>query len=272
MRRRGSWRALVPTPVASGVLVLLVGLAPAVVGCRSSTDPGVGLAPTTGAPTATGPAAAALWLSFDEPTTGYDGSTAYADARGGPLAGRVVTGSRGGVRRVAGPPGRGSALAFPPRCAASTGCPRAMVEVPPSPLLDAGTGALRFGATVRLAPGQTTAGSNIVQKGRYGTAGGQWKLQVDSDEGFPSCMVRTAEEVLTVRSRVSVSDASWHRVSCRRDADGLVIEVDGTADRRAGGAGSVDNDEPVRIGSPGVGDDDDQFHGSIDDVFVRVGG
>jgi hypothetical protein len=26
----------------------------------------------------------------------------------------------------------------------------------------------------------------------------------------------------------------------------------------------------VRVGSPGVGDDDDHFHGRVDDVFLRI--
>ena len=41
-------------------------------------------------------------------------------------------------------------------------------------------------------------------------------------------------------------------------------------DREAGRTGSVTNDWPVRIGGPGVGEGDDQFHGRIDDVYLRI--
>lgn len=145
-----------------------------------------------------------------------------------------------------------------------------MVEVLPDPALDPGEADFEFGATVWLAPDQTTSGSNILQKGRFGTDGGLWKLQIDSDEGEPSCVVRSGAELVSVRSSVSVSDSAWHRVVCRRDANGLSIRVDDTVDREEGATGPVSSQWPVRLGSPGVGDLDDQFHGRLDDVFLRI--
>ena len=211
-----------------------------------------------------------LWLSFDDARLGHDGSPTYPDTLGGPFTGRVVTASGGVVESVPGAPGRGSAVAFPPRCTARTGCPRAMVEVAPDPALDPGEAPFAYGASVLLDPDQTAAGSNIVQKGRFGTTGGQWKLQVDGDAGHPSCVVRSASDVLTVRSRVSIADGEWHRVVCRREPAGLSIDVDESVDRVAGRSGSVSNTWPIRIGTPGVGDQDDQFHGRVDDVFLDL--
>jgi hypothetical protein len=211
-----------------------------------------------------------LWLSFEGETVGADGSTVYPDALGGRFAGRVVTANDGSVERVPGAEGRGDAVAFPEKCAAPVGCPRAMVEVPADPALNPGASDFEYGAAVWLSPDQTTTGSNIVQKGRFGTAGGQWKLQVDNVAGEPSCVVRSGADELLVRSSVSISDSAWHFVSCRRDSEGLSIHVDDTVDRAAGRTGSVDSEWPVRVGSPGVGDQDDQFHGRVDDVFLRV--
>ena len=122
-----------------------------------------------------------------------------------------------------------------------------------------------------LSADQTTVGSNIVQKGRFGTTGGQWKLQVDGVDGNPSCVVRSGTDVLTVRSSVTIADSEWHLVVCRRDSLGLSIEVDGSVDRVPGASGSVSNSQPINVGSPGVGDRDDQFHGRIDDVFLEIG-
>lgn len=211
-----------------------------------------------------------LWLSFEDKDLTYDGGTTYPDALGGPFAALVVTANAGTVEAVAGVGGRGDAVEFPAACEASTGCPRAMLEVPPDPALDPGTRDFEYGAAVWLAPDQTAKGSNIVQRGRFDTGGGQWKLQVDGLDGRPSCVVRSGEDPVTVRSTVSVADSQWHRVVCRRDASGIEIDVDGTVVRQAGATGSVDSEWPIRVGSPGVGDLDDQFHGRIDDVFVRI--
>jgi hypothetical protein len=211
-----------------------------------------------------------LWLDFEDDAVGYDGATEFPDALSGRFAGRVVTANGGTVEMVPGADGAGGAVAFPAKCATPRGCARAMVEILPDEALNPGDRDFEYGARVWLAPEATTTGSNIVQKGRFATDGGLWKLQVDSDEGEPSCVVRSGTDLFTVRSSVSIADSAWHFVTCRRDAEGLTIRVDDTVDRVEGQTGSVDNEWPVRVGSPGVDDDDDQFHGRIDDVFLRI--
>jgi hypothetical protein len=74
-----------------------------------------------------------------------------------------------------------------------------------------------------------------------------------------------------VTSSVSVADDAWHRVVCHRDADGVSIAVDGEVVRESGPTGLIASPEPIRVGSPGVDDGDDQFSGSIDDVFLELG-
>jgi hypothetical protein len=239
-------------------------------GCNQDDGP----LPGPGQASATGPdlGQADLWLSFDDGTV--DGATEFSDASGGLSVGILVAASGGGVEVVDGPEGRGDAIAFPAKCDETSGCPRAMVEVALAPELDPGDRDFEFGASVWLERGQTTTGSNIVQKGRFGTDGGQWKLQVDNAQGEPSCVVRAAEpgaEPLVVRSEVSIADSAWHRVVCRRDSGGVSIEVDGELVREAGATGSVANDSPLRVGAPGVGEEDDQFHGRVDDVYLIVG-
>jgi hypothetical protein len=268
-RRPDLRRRRVVSRMALGAVLLIV----LTDGCSESPAPArKERPPTTAATDATRAdlSDADLWLSFEEDAVAYDGSTEYPDALGGPLAGRVVTANDGTVERAPGADGSVASVAFPARCTASEGCPRAMVEVPPDPALDPGESDFAYGASVWLALDQTTTGSNILQKGRFGTDGGQWKLQVDSDAGEPSCVVRAGDVVLLVRSRVSIADSAWHRVVCSRDERGVSIRVDDTMDRRAGRTGSVANPSPVRVGSPGVGDHDDQFHGRIDDVFLRI--
>lgn len=245
-------------------------LACAATGCADDGGTGNPTGPTS-APAAPDLSDATLWLSFEDEDLTFEGDPQYPDALGKPYAGVVVTANDGAVDVVAGAGGTGDGIGFPERCDEPVGCPRAMVEVAPDPALDPGAGDFEFGAAVWLAPDQTTKGSNIVQRGRFDSRGGLWKLQVDSVEGRPSCVVRSeGEDPLIVRSSVRVSDSSWHRVSCRRDASGIEIEVDGDAERATGPTGSVDSELPLRIGSPGVGDQDDQFHGRVDDVFLRI--
>jgi hypothetical protein len=216
-------------------------------------------------------AGAVLWLSFDEASTTDDGTTQYADAHGAPYTGLVVQARGGEVRQVPGTEGRGSALQFPAPCDDPTGCPRALVEVAHAETLDPGAEAFSFGASVQLSASETTDGSNVVQQGRFASPGGQWKLQVDGEEGRPSCLVRGSDGAVVVESTVAVADDAWHRVVCHRDAEGVSIAVDGTVDRAAGETGPLASGEPVRIGSPGVAEDDDQFSGRIDDVFLHLG-
>lgn len=259
---RSRWRD------AAASIAVLVALAGAAGGCagRGSTQHDQEGA----AEPAPDPSEADLWLSFEEHTVDPDGASAYADALGRPYAGRVVTARQGSVQRAPGADGSGGSVAFPGECTAPDGCPRAMVEVASVPALDPGADDFEYGATVWLEPDQTTTGSNILQQGRFATDGGQWKLQVDTEAGEPSCVVRSGADAVVVRSRVSIADAAWHHVWCRRDGSGVSIWVDGVEDRAEGRTGSVSNAWPIRIGSPGVGEHDDQFHGRIDDAFLLI--
>jgi hypothetical protein len=263
-RRAGSTSARLRAVAALVVVLVATG------GCGPDAEEDGSGSPTGSA----GPdlSRADLWLSFDDDVAS-DGTPGFEDDAGGLFVGRVVSVNDGEVEEVAGADGTGAAISFPPTCGAATGCPRAMVEVMADASLDPGSSDFEYGAAVWLAPDQTTSGSNIVQKGRFGTDGGQWKLQVDNDEGQPSCVVRgdrPGAEPLVVRSSVTIADSQWHRVVCRRAGDDLTIEVDGAVDREEGETGSVVSEWPVRVGAPGVGDEDDQFHGRIDDVYLLV--
>lgn len=250
-----------------GMLALLLV---AVSGCQDEGGGGPDSPPPSTAPDLS---EADLWLSFDGDEVGPDGAPEFPDAAGGSWRATVVSANGGEVELVSGD-GSAGAVEFPPLCDAEVACPRAMVELAAAPQLDPGDRDFEFGATVWLAPEQTTRGSNVVQSGRFGSDGGQWKLQVDSDEGHPSCVVRGADpaaEPVVAVSEISISDSAWHRVVCRRDADGVTIEVDGTPVEEPGVTGSVTNEAPIRIGAPGVNDGDDQFHGRVDDVYLMIG-
>jgi hypothetical protein len=170
--------------------------------------------------------------------------------------------------------GTGEALAFPDKCTGKSPCPHAVLQSPNSADLNPGIRPLAYGATVRLAKGQTSKGQNVVQKG-YSATSSQYKLQVDGVPGRPSCVL-VDEKTLAiklVRSAVTVADGVWHTVECARAAEAFVILVDGVirGTLRVPATLSVTNTSPLSIGGKGTSKDNDQFQGAVDDVWVRIG-
>lgn len=165
------------------------------------------------------------------------------------------------------------ALQFPAPCDGA-GCPKGLIEVASAPDLNPGAAPFSFGASVLLTKAQLTTGSNIVQKGLFDTLGGQWKLQVDNLAGRPSCIVQgmfNGQRVLAnVEASVSIT-GSWHSITCRKTDTYVAIEVDGVERGRASvQVGTVSNDAPVRIGAKNLKDGNDQFHGTLDNVFFDL--
>lgn len=217
--------------------------------------------------------ASELWLTFDERSLAPSGALRFFDSRGR-WVGDVEAANGGAIKLAPGPPARGQAVVMPEVCETGAPCPRALISIPDAAPLNPIGADFSYGASVMLPPDQTAKGSNVLQKGRFGSAGGQWKLQVDTLDGLPSCVVQGSLDgertLVTVRSTTSVADGEWHVVRCAKTASGLAIEVDGEVTREAGDIGTVSNDRPVLVGSAGVAEDDDQFHGHIDDVFLSV--
>jgi hypothetical protein len=164
----------------------------------------------------------------------------------------------------------GRAVTFPPRCDGS-GCPRLVLQTAGTADLNPGSGPIRFGARVLLAGDQTDDGENILQKG-YSTAGGQYKLQVDKTAGKPSCSMASDGDptIHLVKSSVGVADGQWHTLECRRAGAGLSILVDGavTGTITIPAGLTVNNTAPLVLGGKGLSDNNDQYHGSLDDAWI----
>jgi hypothetical protein len=124
---------------------------------------------------------------------------------------------------------------------------------------------------VLLSPAETSSGENILQKG-YSTGGGQYKLQVDGISGKPSCGFGDGT-VFLARSHVSVADGNWHSLECRRTGPTLSILVDDVlqASVPVPATLAVDTASPLTVGGKGAGASNDQFHGTLDDVWVYIG-
>jgi hypothetical protein len=204
---------------------------------------------------------------------GFDSvrATSITDESGNGHTLRLITGNGGTVRTVR--HGTGHALRFPAKCAGGQKCPHAALQSRSAANLNPGTRPISYGAKVLLARGQTSKGQNVVQKG-YSATSSQYKLQVDGAAGRASCVLVGARPgIKLVTSSVTVADGVWHTVECRRTATALAVLVDGAVrGNRAIGAGlSVANNRPLSIGGKGAYSDNDQFQGTLDDVWVRIG-
>jgi hypothetical protein len=203
--------------------------------------------------------------NFD--TTIADGT--FDDGSGHGHLLRAVTRNGGAPTLV--PHGTGQALRFPEKCGGAQ-CPRLILQAGDTADLNPGNRPLRYGAGVLLSPAETGRGENILQKG-YSTGGGQYKLQVDGLSGKPSCGMGDQAGAYVARSRTSVADGKWHSLECRRTGPTLAIVVDDRLEASVAVPASlaVQTTQPFTVGGKGVGANNDQFHGTLDDVWVEVG-
>jgi hypothetical protein len=202
---------------------------------------------------------------------GFNGrSSSLVDESGNGHTLRVLSIQGGRVRPVA--HGPGTALAFPGKCTQRV-CPHVVLQSGTSADLNPGNRDIAFGADVLLAPGQTSQGQNVLQKG-YSTVNSQYKLQIDGAAGRPSCVLVDVRwpAIRIARSSVTTADGRWHRIRCQRTGTVWAIYVDGVLRGRTQvPAGlSVSNNQPLSIGAKGAYRDNDQFNGVLDNVWVRI--
>ncbi|WP_239162697.1 LamG domain-containing protein [Paractinoplanes rishiriensis] len=213
--------------------------------------------------------AAGQVAAYNFDTTVADGTFDDGSGRGNLL--RAVV--RNGGKITFAKRGNGQAITFPGKCTGAT-CPRLVLQAADSPDLNPGSRPLRYGAAVLLTAAEAGGGENVLQKG-YANGGGQYKLQVDGVSGKPSCGIsgKTDTTVHIARSRQSIADGTWHTIECRRTGPTLSILVDDQIQASVAipEGLSVESAQPFSLGGKGVGVDNDQFHGSLDDAWVSIG-
>lgn len=171
------------------------------------------------------------------------------------------------------PRGDDWAIHFPGRCRLlPRECPRAILESGPAEFLNPGSSRVRWGASVLMMSNEVSDGGNILQKG-LSVSGTQFKLQIDGLQGRPSCAISGDQGRYLAISYIGIADGGWHALECERTRDLLTLYVDGErrADTPIPSTLSIVNNDPLRIGGKGHGPFNDQFHGTIDDVFVEIG-
>jgi hypothetical protein len=233
-----------------------------------------------GSDAASGPPALTkvLSLDFEQAAGALDTGARIGSAMADGPGGKVELGGakQQPLRLVSGRNEHGHGVAFPAPCPPSVTatCPKAIIQVDDDASLDPGPADYEWGASVLLEAGETSKGSNILQKGFSVGGGSQWKLQVDGVNGHPSCVVVGQGEstIHDVYADVTIADGSWHDVSCHRDAAKLVISVDG----KKRGTVAIPKDltispaGPMRIGGKSLKPNNDQFFGTLDDVYVST--
>lgn len=184
-------------------------------------------------------------------------------------------GQNGGLLRLV-PQRGGLAVAYPDRCALPRegDCPRVILEGPRDDDLNPGRRPLRYGASILMTHADLADGANVLQKG-YSVGGvSQYKLQVDHRQGHPSCVIAGQQpRIYRAEPLIDVADGTWHDLECRRTPNRLTMIVDGRprAWVPVPPMLSIANAEPLRVGGKGPGQDNDQYAGAIDDVFVSIG-
>jgi hypothetical protein len=184
-------------------------------------------------------------------------------------------GQNGGTLRLV-PQGRGLAVEYPQRCTLSKerDCPRAILEGDRDDALNPGRRPLSYGASVLMTHSDLSDGANVFQKG-YSVGGvSQFKLQVDHEQGHPSCVIAGRRAVIyRAEPDLDVADGTWHDLACVRMGDRLSIIVDGQerASVQVPPKLSIANSEPLRVGGKGADKGNDQFAGMIDNVFMTIG-
>jgi concanavalin A-like lectin/glucanase superfamily protein len=184
-----------------------------------------------------------------------------------------------GIVKVSGPgrlrvrPGvKGKAAGFPRR--GCHGCGRAIIDITNNKHLNPFRHPFTFGATVRVTPrwAKPDSDPNIVQKGLYSHKGTQWKLQLSGAR--PSCVFNGTKHSVRLVSPLAIDDDTWHRLVCQRVGKVDTLMVDGVVQGTATAAiGQIANSEDVTVGGRAVGKkaSNDQYHGNVDNIFMKVG-
>lgn len=246
---------------ATGVALVCLGLV-------SAATPAVSSSPGDGTTAArAGRVTTEFRFNFDNGES-LEPGTRVRDASRHKNRGTVVVSGNGNLKRVDGL--RGIGAKYPRKC---RGCGRALIEVSDERTLRPRRHPFWFGAAVRATDGQARRGKdpNIVQKGYIYSQGGQWKLELVGSR--PRCVIAGRRGEVKVKSSVNVDDGTWHNLQCRREGRLVTLRVDGkVVNRGKGRIGRITTTAPIRIGGKGVGSrsGDDQYHGSLDNVYLRI--
>lgn len=148
-----------------------------------------------------------------------------------------------------------------------------VVTVPDSSTLDPGSRRLAISVYVRMS---TPVGDwNVLEKGRWSTAGGQYKIEIQRRDsgrrGVAQCRLSGSRTATLLQGGPNLADGRWHRIICRKNDTHVSLQVDAAVvAQRAVTIGSISNSAPLTIGAKNRRGGD-QYIGYVDGPIVYVG-
>lgn len=144
---------------------------------------------------------------------------------------------------------------------------KAYVSVPAAADLNPGSSNLTLTMHVKTTSAPPTPDWDLVRKGLYTTAGGEYKMEYQPS-AQASCGFKGSSNYGELMAGPAINDGQWHTVQCVKTATAIKVVVDGQAFSKTVTIGSIANSESVPIGArPGS----EYFQGALDEASIQVG-
>ena len=120
-----------------------------------------------------------------------------------------------------------------------------------------------------LVPLPPTEDWDLIRKGVFTTAGGEFKMEYQPD-GRASCGFNGSVAYNEIVGQGPViNDGQWHTVQCVKTSTDIRLVVDGVTFTKSGAVGAIANNEPVILGSHGG--TAEFFQGALDEASIVIG-
>src|SRR3954451_21172802 len=141
------------------------------------------------------------------------------------------------------------------------------VSVPTKADLNPGSANLTVTIRMKTTSAPATPDWDIIRKGLYTTAGGEWKMEYQPS-GQASCGFKGSSGYSEMTAGPAINNGQWHTVQCVKTSTGIKVVVDGAATSKTASIGAIANTDAVPIGArPGS----EFFKGSLDEASVQIG-
>jgi hypothetical protein len=144
---------------------------------------------------------------------------------------------------------------------------KAYVSVPSAWRLNPGTRNLSVVTHVKLTTRPATGDYDVVKKGDYAAAGGEYKVEI-LQSGQALCAFKGSKHYAQISGGPNLATGRWFTVTCTKTATAVTLKVAGKTFTNARAVGSIRNSSPVGIAAgPGM----DYYKGVLDEIKISVG-
>lgn len=144
---------------------------------------------------------------------------------------------------------------------------KAYVSVPSAADLNPGSANMTVTLHVRTTSAPATPDWDLIRKGLYTTAGGEFKMEYQPS-GQASCGFNGSANYGELMAGPPINDGKWHTVQCVKTATAIKVIVDGVSYSKTVTIGTIANTSAVPIGArPGS----EYFQGALDEGSLQIG-